>query len=110
MVCAGGRCCRRGATGLATAHARECGAGLGAFLFVHRAEVLLVRGDMGAFVPAPYVDSRGEHDVELRRGLPLHLDERQWAELGDLVLDGRVAAKVVAIRSAANQVVRLGWF
>jgi len=96
--------------GLATLHAQTCGRGIGVLLFCQRAEVLLIKGDYSAFMPAPYVDARGETDPGLRRGQPMYLDENAMQSLQNMFADGKIPSTVVSLRMNSTQVLRLGWF
>ena len=101
-------CCKeelssaRSAGGCAV-HARKCGADLGLFIKLASCQLVIKTGMgkgketdakywieifhwfmpffLGGLFPAPYVDRFGEHDVDLRRGNPLKLDQTQYEKL-----------------------------
>jgi hypothetical protein len=66
-VCAHTYCCvSEDGTGECNQHASVCGGGKGMFLLVKNCTVILLDGTKGCIINAPYVDSHGEVDVDLR--------------------------------------------
>eukprot|EP00096_Caligus_rogercresseyi_P014842 TRINITY_DN7322_c0_g1_i1.p1 TRINITY_DN7322_c0_g1~~TRINITY_DN7322_c0_g1_i1.p1 ORF type:complete len:907 (+),score=218.63 TRINITY_DN7322_c0_g1_i1:342-2723(+) len=99
IVCQFSHCCESvldGRTvGGCTGHARKCSADVGIFLNIGECLItLIVDGERGAFLSAPYVDEYGEADDELRRGAPLFLDEKKYAELNAMWLSNSTSDKI----------------
>ncbi|XP_052865271.1 E3 ubiquitin-protein ligase UBR1 [Anopheles cruzii] len=85
ILCSQSFCCQKeldkSLVGSCTYHTYECGAGIGIFLRVRDAEILLLGINKGCFVPAPYLDAYGETDQGLRRGNPLRLCKERYRKL-----------------------------
>nr|XP_040564177.1 LOW QUALITY PROTEIN: E3 ubiquitin-protein ligase UBR2-like [Lepeophtheirus salmonis] len=99
IVCQFSHCCESvldGRTvGGCTSHARKCSADVGIFLNIGECLItLIVDGERGAFLSAPYVDEYGEYDDELRRGAPLFLDEEKYADLNKMWLNNSTSDKI----------------
>ena len=97
--------------GECTAHAAECGGGVGVFLLLgsRSSQVLLIAGAACAYYGSPYVDSHGEEDIDLKRGKPLTLCGNRLAALAGLWASGGVAREVAAVRGKTNPIV-LGYY
>uniref|UniRef100_A0A182N0G2 E3 ubiquitin-protein ligase n=1 Tax=Anopheles dirus TaxID=7168 RepID=A0A182N0G2_9DIPT len=85
ILCSQSFCCQReldkSSVGSCTYHTEECGAGIGIFLRIRDAEILLLGINKGCFMPAPYLDEYGETDQGLRRGNPLRLCKGRYRKL-----------------------------
>ncbi|XP_035910320.1 E3 ubiquitin-protein ligase UBR1 isoform X2 [Anopheles stephensi] len=85
ILCSQSFCCQKeldnSSVGSCTYHTAECGAGIGIFLRIRDAEILLLGINKGCFIPAPYVDEYGETDQGLRRGNPLRLSMERYQKL-----------------------------
>mmetsp|Transcript_7476 Transcript_7476/g.13294 ORF Transcript_7476/g.13294 Transcript_7476/m.13294 type:complete len:1247 (+) Transcript_7476:93-3833(+) len=90
------QCCSRGGVGPGTLHAMSCGGGSGAFLVVQRCVVVLVHEKHNVRISAPYVDSHGEPDDNLRRGRPLRLHEPAFKNLQFICSNNEICSKVVS--------------
>uniref|UniRef100_A0AAG5DQH5 E3 ubiquitin-protein ligase n=1 Tax=Anopheles atroparvus TaxID=41427 RepID=A0AAG5DQH5_ANOAO len=85
ILCSQSFCCQKELhkvlVGSCTYHTAECGAGIGIFLRIRDAEILLLGINKGCFIPAPYLDEYGETDQGLRRGNPLRLCKERYRKL-----------------------------
>uniref|UniRef100_A0A182W515 E3 ubiquitin-protein ligase n=1 Tax=Anopheles minimus TaxID=112268 RepID=A0A182W515_9DIPT len=85
ILCSQSFCCQKeldnSPVGSCTYHTAECGAGIGIFLRIRDAEILLLGINKGCFIPAPYVDEYGETDQGLRRGNPLRLCKERYQKV-----------------------------
>lgn len=85
ILCSQSFCCQKEldkhSVGSCTYHMHTCGAGVGMFLRIRDAEILLLGLNKGCFIPAPYLDEYGETDQGLRRGNPLKLCEERYKKL-----------------------------
>uniref|UniRef100_A0A182R7J8 E3 ubiquitin-protein ligase n=1 Tax=Anopheles funestus TaxID=62324 RepID=A0A182R7J8_ANOFN len=85
ILCSQSFCCQKelenSSVGSCTYHTAECGAGIGIFLRIRDAEILLLGINKGCFIPAPYVDEYGETDQGLRRGNPLRLCKERYQKV-----------------------------
>ncbi|XP_041778296.1 E3 ubiquitin-protein ligase UBR1 [Anopheles merus] len=85
ILCSQSFCCQKeldkSPVGSCTYHTAECGAGIGIFLRIRDAEILLLGINKGCFIPAPYLDEYGETDQGLRRGNPLRLCKERYHKL-----------------------------
>jgi hypothetical protein len=103
----------RGTVGECTAHAGECGGGVGVFLLLGKnksSAVLLATGGQAAYYGSPYVDAHGEEDVNLRRGKPLTLCPRRYAALTALWATGGVAREALAVRAREERLLFFGYY
>lgn len=97
VVCSLQSCCKRGGQGAGTAHAKACGGGSCAFLLAQRCVVVLVHGSLAVDLSAPYVDSHGETDDDLRRGRPLKFHEQAYRNLQFICANNEICHRVVSI-------------
>uniref|UniRef100_A0A2M4A3M0 E3 ubiquitin-protein ligase n=2 Tax=Anopheles triannulatus TaxID=58253 RepID=A0A2M4A3M0_9DIPT len=85
VLCSQGFCCQKelgkSSVGSCTYHSHVCGAGIGIFLRVREAEVLILGIHKGCLIPAPYLDAYSETDQGLRRGNPLRLCQEHYRKL-----------------------------
>ncbi|KFB52247.1 ubiquitin ligase E3 alpha [Anopheles sinensis] len=85
ILCSQSFCCQKELdkvlVGSCTYHTAECGAGIGIFLRIRDAEILLLGINKGCFIAAPYLDEYGETDQGLRRGNPLRLCKERYQKL-----------------------------
>uniref|UniRef100_A0A182FB21 E3 ubiquitin-protein ligase n=1 Tax=Anopheles albimanus TaxID=7167 RepID=A0A182FB21_ANOAL len=85
VLCSQGFCCQKelgkSSVGSCTYHSHVCGAGIGIFLRVREAEVLILGIHKGCLIPAPYLDAYSETDQGLRRGNPLRLCREHYRKL-----------------------------
>uniref|UniRef100_A0A182LSQ1 E3 ubiquitin-protein ligase n=1 Tax=Anopheles culicifacies TaxID=139723 RepID=A0A182LSQ1_9DIPT len=85
ILCSQSFCCQKelenSSVGSCTYHTAECGAGIGIFLRIRDAEILLLGINKGCFIAAPYVDEYGETDQGLRRGNPLRLCKERYQKV-----------------------------
>ncbi|XP_058811002.1 E3 ubiquitin-protein ligase UBR1 isoform X2 [Topomyia yanbarensis] len=85
ILCSQSFCCQKeldkSSVGSCTYHVHTCGAGIGIFLRIRDAEILLLGINKGCFIPAPYLDEYGETDQGLRRGNPLRLCKERYKKL-----------------------------
>uniref|UniRef100_A0A182JY28 E3 ubiquitin-protein ligase n=1 Tax=Anopheles christyi TaxID=43041 RepID=A0A182JY28_9DIPT len=85
ILCSQSFCCQKeldkSSVGSCTYHTAECGAGIGIFLRIRDAEILLLGINKGCFIAAPYLDEYGETDQGLRRGNPLRLCKERYHKL-----------------------------
>ncbi|XP_053678473.1 E3 ubiquitin-protein ligase UBR1 [Anopheles nili] len=85
ILCSQSFCCQKeldkSSVGSCTYHTDECGAGIGIFLRIRDAEILLLGINKGCFIAAPYLDEYGETDQGLRRGNPLRLCKERYRKL-----------------------------
>lgn len=63
-------------------HAAKCGFGAALYLVLWTTQLLVVRNGIHGYLPSVYLDSRGERDHDMRRGVALRLNENLYAELG----------------------------
>ncbi|KAF0975005.1 hypothetical protein FDP41_005758 [Naegleria fowleri] len=66
--------------GKCTRHAREHFSGFGLFLIVTSSRLLLLHEGRTSILPSPYLDSMGEEDKNLRRGVPLFFHKERLDE------------------------------
>ncbi|KAG2392551.1 hypothetical protein C9374_011276 [Naegleria lovaniensis] len=66
--------------GKCTRHAREHFSGFGLFLMVPSSRLLLLHEGRSSILPSPYLDSMGEEDKNLRRGVPLFFHKERLEE------------------------------
>lgn len=59
----------------------RCGGDIGIFLVIKKSLILVLHNENGSYMNPPYLDSHGEVDVGLRRGNPLFLNKRRYAEI-----------------------------
>ncbi|XP_055525528.1 E3 ubiquitin-protein ligase UBR1 [Wyeomyia smithii] len=85
ILCSQSFCCQKelnkNSVGSCTYHVHTCGAGIGMFLRIRDAEILLLGLNKGCFIPAPYIDEYGETDQGLRRGNPLKFCKDRYKKL-----------------------------
>lgn len=67
-------------------HAETCGAGIGVFLLLKKAKVLVLRGKRSAMWGSPFLDAHGEEDEHLHRGTSLLLNRDRYLSLEQLWL------------------------
>jgi hypothetical protein len=110
LLCAGSACCKVDGVGALTRHVRTCSAGAGLFFLLHRCGTVLLRGVHAAYSISPYVDEHGEEDSGLRRGRPLHLDERRLRQLQRLFVSHGISGEVVRERVMRDRVIREAFY
>eukprot|EP01133_Synstelium_polycarpum_P007652 gene7652-8956_t len=71
MVCAGSDCCKDNGTGEISSHARTCGGDIGVYILVEHSILLVVFDGSIGFLGSPYLDTHGEEDSGLTRGVSL---------------------------------------
>ena len=100
-----------GSSGECTLHAGCCGAGVGVFLMLRRAAVLLVHGRHAVYRPSLYLDEDGEVDQLMRSNKPLFLSYPRLQELNKLYLRHEVPREVARQRhSSHGEVIRNSWY
>jgi len=97
LVCAKLSCCVRNGVWAETLHAEACGGGSAAFLLLQRCIVILVHRDRTVRLSAPYVDSYGETDDNLRRGRPLKFHAQAYRNLQFFCANNEICHRVVGI-------------
>lgn len=80
LVCVGQICCRTGNSnhGECYGHRKSCSGSVGIFFIIKNCALLIVSEDVGAVVPAPYVNSFGEHDFDLSSSSALFLNKHLY--------------------------------
>lgn len=89
--------------GACTYHMHSCGAGIGVFLRIREAEILLLGPNKGSYISAPYLDDYGETDQGLRRGNPLHLCQDRYKKLHLMWLSHGIHEEIVR-RTESGQI------
>lgn len=67
-------------TGECTKYCRRELGGNGVFLLIPFSTILVLRDSRKSVLPSPYFDQFGEEDRNLKRGVPLYLDEKRYQE------------------------------
>jgi hypothetical protein len=96
--------------GACTIHARKNASGIGIFFLVQKCTVLLMHNNKSAYSPSLYVDEHGEEDPQLKRGLPLYLNEARYRALELLWRQQSIPREVAQIRSTSDRVIRDNWY
>ena len=96
--------------GACTIHARKNASGIGIFFLVQKCTVLLMHNNKSAYSPSLYVDEHGEEDPQLKRGLPLYLNEARYRALELLWRQHSIPREVAQIRSTSDRVIRDNWY
>ncbi|KAH6595845.1 hypothetical protein BASA50_005572 [Batrachochytrium salamandrivorans] len=87
ILCSQSYCCSDEDHGECNQHIQECGGSIGIFLLIKQAMmILLLPNGKGTFMDLPYLDAHGEVDPQLRRGRPLFLNRKRYAEIRKLWL------------------------
>lgn len=94
LLCATTSCCAKNGKMELSAHTEECCSGNGIFLFVKESTVYLLAEGLVLPYGSPYVDRHGEQDLQLVRGLPLHLHADRWNQLVRL-FDSQLITSIV---------------
>ena len=80
LVCVGQQCCR--ATdqreGECCVHRKKCTGSVGMFFLIRSSALLITSDTIGAIVPAPYVTSFGENDIDLNSSSALFLHNQLY--------------------------------
>lgn len=103
FICTESACCRRSlrsdgrSLGACTIHSQSCGNKRGMFLQIKSCIVIMLDGDRGGYVDAPYVDERGEVDRGLKRGRPLFLQPNMYARLNHIFQSQRLSSDIAKI-------------
>jgi hypothetical protein len=88
LVCVGQACCRK-SHGECYMHRKKCSGDIGLFLLVRSCAILLVSDSIGTIVPAPYLNSYGEHDFDLSSSSALFLNDSLYSgKLGAMWKNG----------------------
>ncbi|MBN3275596.1 UBR1 ligase, partial [Polyodon spathula] len=114
MLCSNSICCQetveREVVGACTAHAVNCGAGVGMFLRIRECEVVLMGSKTrGCVYPAPYLDDYGETDPQLRRGNPLHLSPERYKKLYQLWQQHCIMEEIARSLEVVNVMFAFDW-
>ena len=96
--------------GACTIHARKNASGIGIFFLVQKCTILLMHNNKSAYSPSLYVDEHGEEDPQLKRGLPLYLNEARYRALELLWRQQCIPREVAQIRSTSDRVIRDNWY
>jgi Proteolysis_6 C-terminal len=96
--------------GACTIHARKTASGIGIFFLVQKCTILLMHNNKSAYSPSIYVDEHGEEDPQLKRGLPLYLNEARYRALELLWRQQCIPREVAQIRSTSDRVIRDNWY
>jgi hypothetical protein len=96
--------------GACTLHARKTASGIGIFFLVQKCTILLMHNNKSAYSPSIYVDEHGEEDPQLKRGLPLYLNETRYRALELLWRQQSIPREVAQIRSTSDRVIRDNWY
>ena len=100
-----------GSSGECTMHSQCCGAGVGVFLMLRRAVVLLVHGKHAVYRQSLYLDEDGEVDQHMRSNKPLFLSRSRLQELNKLYLRHEIPREVARQRhSSHGEVIRNSWY
>ena len=79
LVCVGQLCCRTDVNnGECFAHREACSGSAGIFLIIKSCALLIISENIGAVVPAPYVNVFGEHDFDLSSASALFLNRQLY--------------------------------
>lgn len=114
ILCSQTYCCQKELEpgkplGACTYHMHTCGAGIGMFLRIREAEILLLGPNKGAFISAPYLDDYGETDQGLRRGNPLRLCRDRYRKLHLMWLSHGIHEEIVRMSETAGSVYATQW-
>lgn len=113
ILCSQTYCCQKEVdgkgVGACTYHMHACGAGIGIFLRIRDAEILLLGNNKGAFISAPYLDDYGETDQGLRRGNPLHLCRERYKRLHLMWLSHGIHEEIVRRTEGGGQLYATQW-
>ena len=80
LVCVGQQCCRSstGKYGECYTHRNSCSGSVGIFFLIRSCALLIISDSIGTIVPAPYVNSYGEHDFDLSSASALFLNTQLY--------------------------------
>ena len=79
LVCVGQVCCREDArNGECCTHRQSCSGSTGVFFIIKSCSLLILSDNIGVVVPAPYVNSFGEHDFDLSSASALFLNKQLY--------------------------------
>lgn len=96
--------------GACTAHAENCGKGVGIFLRIRENRIMLVSGrSKGCFLLTPYYDKFGEPDTLLRRGFPLYLNEEKYKKIKKLWINHEIPEKIAYLAENNVEFVNTPW-
>lgn len=114
ILCSQTYCCQKEMetgkpVGACTYHMHTCGAGIGMFLRIRDAEILLLGPSKGAFISAPYLDDYGETDQGLRRGNPLRLCRERYRKLHLMWLSHGIHEEIVRMSESPASVYATQW-
>uniref|UniRef100_A0A182PI15 E3 ubiquitin-protein ligase n=1 Tax=Anopheles epiroticus TaxID=199890 RepID=A0A182PI15_9DIPT len=113
ILCSQSFCCQKkldkSSVGSCTYHTAECGAGIGIFLRIRDAEILMLGINKGCFIPAPYLDQYGETDQGLRRGNPLRLCKERYDKLYKLWLNHALHEEITRRNEAQQTIFATQW-
>lgn len=97
--------------GECTLHSKSCGAGIGIFLMLRRASVLLISGQHAVYRPSLYLDEDGEVDTHMRSNKPLYLSKVRFRELNKIYVRHEVPREVARHRrSNRGEAIRPSWY
>lgn len=113
ILCSQTYCCQKELdnvqVGACTYHMHTCGAGIGIFLRIRDAEILLLGPNKGCLISAPYLDDYGETDQGLRRGNPLHLCRERYKKLHLLWLSHGIHEEIVRRTESGQNLYATQW-
>ncbi|XP_041827854.1 E3 ubiquitin-protein ligase UBR1 isoform X2 [Melanotaenia boesemani] len=114
MLCSQSSCCVSKLdgeeVGACTAHAANCGAGVGMFLRIRECEIVLMASKTrGSTYPAPYLDDYGETDPHLGRGNPLHLCPERYKKLNQLWQQHCILEEIARSLEVVNVMFAFEW-
>jgi hypothetical protein len=95
--------------GLCTAHAKQCGLGVGMFFLLQDCSVVLMHGPRASYLPSPYVDDHGERHGHFR-GRPLYLNQARVKVLRSIVANHKIPSSVVFSRTTTTKVIIAGYY
>ena len=102
LLCAVSSCCVENSKGELTRHAKSCSGDHGVFLLLRHSGLIFIYDGMSIIMPSPYLDSREEEDLGLKRGKALFLNKARWADLQRLYSEQIIPQEVCRRRTHAN--------
>jgi E3 ubiquitin-protein ligase UBR2 len=113
ILCSQTYCCQKELdktmVGACTYHIHTCGAGVGMFLRIRDAEILLLSMNKGCFISAPYLDEYGETDQGLRRGNPLYLCKDSYKKVHLTWLNHGIHEEIARKNESQNNLYPTQW-
>jgi len=95
-VCPANPCCRKKDVGECYIHSKQCCGDFGIFLALDKGLVVVEFKGITGILFSVYLDSYGEEDIKLERGLPMTFNKERYEQVRELIITHSTSSKALS--------------